>query len=165
MRLVLMRHGEAENLVTQDAERALTPHGRAQAAATAALLRETLAAANPPYLLCSPYRRAQETAAIMAQACGPLPVHIEPALTPDTNVRLALQTLVGRADSLPDDENATLLVVSHMPLLALLAAWLEQGDLQSGRGFLTAEARLLQGQHLLAGQMRCTASFMPGISP
>lgn len=81
--MILIRHGQSEfnvvfSLTRQDPgirDPALTEEGRRQAAAAAEALRgEDLAA-----LVTSPYRRALETAEIVAAALG-LPVEIDPVV-------------------------------------------------------------------------------------
>lgn len=79
--MILMRHAETVFNVVYGATRrdpgvedpALTPEGRAQAAAAAA----TLAAEGVRRIVASPYIRALETAGILAGALG-LPVSVDP---------------------------------------------------------------------------------------
>lgn len=78
-RLILIRHAESEGnrdrTFTQSPEVPLTPFGREQARATA---QRIAARYHPSRLIASPYRRARETADIIASAVG-LSVETEPA--------------------------------------------------------------------------------------
>ncbi len=79
--MILVRHGQSEfnaafNVTRIDPgirDPKLTPEGRRQAVAAAEALREF----PVKRLVASPYRRALETASIIADRCG-LPVTIEP---------------------------------------------------------------------------------------
>ena len=65
MRLYIVRHGEAERLITTDDARPLTARGREDVA----VLWESLAGrgARPSRLFSSPYVRARQTADIIAE--------------------------------------------------------------------------------------------------
>lgn len=142
MKFVLMRHGEAEGLHTAaDAERALTERGRQQAAQTAAWLRDKTQGDTPLFLLCSPYRRAQETAAVLADVLG-VKAQVIQGVTPDSDPRQAiahLETALG--DAIHNEP--TVILVTHMSFVAEFASWLEEGVLTQGQPFSLAEARLL----------------------
>lgn len=91
MRLVLIRHGDAENFAARDFDRVLTAKGRDQAAGTGEFL--AAAGVRPLQILSSPYRRAQATAAIIAQKFNREKMVIEePRLgcgcTPETAVKI-----------------------------------------------------------------------------
>jgi phosphohistidine phosphatase len=76
-RFYLVRHGEAEKGTgASDAERRLTPAGRAAFEALARALAPSVRLAR---IVTSPYRRARETAAILGAATG-VPVEVESAL-------------------------------------------------------------------------------------
>lgn len=155
MKLVIVRHGKAEPYAAHDAARALTGQGRKQARATAAWLRERLGHGAGLRVLASPYRRAQETAEPIAEALGHA-IHTVAALTPDDDPRTALAA-IEKASGTAD----VVVVVSHMPLVAGLAAWLEQGAL-GGRGFDLAEARVLEMEIPGPGQATLAEAFAPG---
>ena len=98
MRLYVMRHGPAEDRASsgRDFDRQLTPAGRevvqrvADAFQRARAERE--ASAQPLRILTSPRARAQETAAILRGALGPVPREIEIAneLGGETAIPLSL---------------------------------------------------------------------------
>ncbi len=150
-----MRHAEAEVMQTSDAERALTARGHEQARETAAWLRQVLSG-EKSQLLASPYVRAQQTAAAITQAMQ-LEAHLLAELTPDVDPRRALQAIEKCMVS------ETVVVVTHMPLVAALASWLESGVLSAGRGFMLAEARVLDIEVLGASMARLRAHYFPGM--
>lgn len=137
-----MRHGEAEGLRTADAERALTQRGREQAHQTAQWLKEKGIGRAASYLLCSPYQRARETAAIVADTLGLSPTTID-GVTPDADPRDAhtpIENVLGDNPA-PD---TTVILVTHMSFVAEFSAWLEEGVLTQGQPFSLAEARILE---------------------
>jgi len=75
--VLLVRHGESEGnrerVFTRTPDVPLTPAGRAQALATAHVLRERF---RPTLLVTSPYVRARQTAQIIAEVLS-LPVDVE----------------------------------------------------------------------------------------
>lgn len=153
MKLVLIRHAEAEALRTSDAERVLTARGHEQARQTAAWLKLQLAG-EVAQLLVSPYRRAQQTAAAITEALQLEPCWLD-ELTPDVDPRRALRAIEERATA------EVLVVVTHMPLVAALASLLESGTLSAGRGFMLAEARLLEVEILAASTASLRAQYFP----
>lgn len=159
MKLVLVRHGEAERFQARDADRALTPTGLQQARLTGEWLQKELAgSATPLHLLASPYRRAQETAAVLKD-CLRLPVITVDAITPDADPRQALAAI---EDAAPDA--GTVVVVSHMPLVAALQSWLQDAVLSAGQGFVLAEARVLEADFAGPGTADLRARYAPGAS-
>lgn len=156
MRIVLVRHGKAEPHAASDAGRALTPRGHEQAQAAAEWLSERLGDTGNVRLLASPYRRAQETAAPIAGALG-LKVQTVAEITPDDDPRRALAAIEVAAQGA-----GTVVVVSHMPLVAGLAGWLQDGVLNVGRGFDLAEVRVLEAELPAPGLAREVTVFVPG---
>jgi broad specificity phosphatase PhoE len=75
--MVWVRHGEtaanAAGVLLGRDDPPLTPTGQTQAAAAG----ERLAADRPVRILTSPLARARETAAILAAACGGVPIEVE----------------------------------------------------------------------------------------
>jgi phosphohistidine phosphatase len=136
MKLVLVRHAEAESPGWVDSDRALTLRGHKQAQETSAWLASKVA--QPSVLLVSPYRRARETAATIQQALPHAALHVVDHITPEDSVRQAIADLelAPRGD--------VVIVVSHMPLVAGLAGWLEHGVVTAGQPFSLAEARLYE---------------------
>lgn len=100
-----MRHGEAAD-ASRDRDRPLTARGRAQARTSALGLKAL--GASPARLWHSPYLRAAETAAIVAEVFGLTPSADE-RLVPDGDGDDVARFLMG--------ERAGGLVVAHMPIL------------------------------------------------
>lgn len=156
MRLVLVRHGEAETPRGSDAERALTDAGRIQAQQTGQWLAGQLLQPEVQ-LLCSPYRRAQQTAKAIGDVLGCQPVVVD-HVTPEDDPRLALKALESAVTA------ECVIVVTHMPLVASLATWLEEGVLSSRQGFLLAEARIMEMDVPGPGSAVTKARFVPDAS-
>lgn len=159
MKIVLVRHGEAEPSRGEDAMRALTEVGKAQAVQSAAWLRRQIGNVGTGVkLVASPYLRAQQTAAAFSAALE-LPVMTVEAITPDTDPRRALESLDSHAEGVE-----WLVVVSHMPLVAALASWLSEGRVGAGQGFGLAEVRMLEVDVPGPGVASLRDRFIPGIS-
>jgi phosphohistidine phosphatase len=156
MRIVLVRHGEAEHPRGGDAERALTAAGVAQAQVCANWLQKRIGSANGSVrLVASPYRRAQQTAAEIGNAMR-LPAATLDDITPDIDPRRALPALASLAQDVD-----WLVVVSHMPLVASLSMWMEEGVLGSGQSFMLAEARIFATDVPGPGTARLEDRFVP----
>lgn len=155
MKLVLMRHGEAEPLRATDSERALTDRGHEQAKLTANWLLSV--AGSSCMLACSTYRRARETANVVLAALPQADMKVIEHVTPEDGVGKALMALEGV------DQCDLLILVSHMPLVAGLAGWLEHGAEREGRPFGLAEARLFELDILGPGQARLIDGFVPAV--
>jgi phosphohistidine phosphatase len=153
VKLVLVRHGEAEPLRTTDAGRALTAHGRHQAEHTGKWLAPRLEGKGGLRLLASPYRRAQETAAILGDLLG-VACRTVAAITPDEDVRRALAAIEAEA-------SGTVLVVTHMPLVADIAGWIEHGVFAEGHRFRLAEARIYELETLGPAQATLHGHYSP----
>ncbi len=153
-RLLIMRHGQA-GPGTPDASRALTAQGQEEAACMAAWLagRDDLDHSRLR-LLASPYRRAQQTAEVVAKA-----LHCEletlSIITPDDSPLAVVDWL------LELDGGALLLLVSHMPLVGALTGLLVEGRLVGGPGFPTAAIAELEADVLAAGCARMTRLTSP----
>lgn len=156
MKIVIVRHGKAEPHAAADPARALTGQGHKQARATAAWLRERFGHGKGIRVLASPYRRAQETAQAIAKALDHA-VHTVAAITPDDDPRVALAAIEKAGQGAE-----VLIVVSHMPLVASLATWLESGVLGGGRGFDLAEARVFEAELPAPGLARAGEGYAPG---
>lgn len=150
MRLWLLRHGQAAPYVrVGDALRALTEQGRFEVLSAAIHLRgEPL-----DVILSSPYIRAQQTAALVHNHLEQAPPLVTfDGITPDDSPSQALARLAAR-------DEANILVVSHQPLLGMLAGLLVHGHLQEPVAFDTASLALLEGDLPLAGGMTLSALY------
>ena len=111
--LFLIRHGHAEASASGgDAERRLTAEGEA-AAKTVGLALAKLDV-DPDRLLCSPYRRAQQTAGHIAEALGGHSLTTHDGITPHGHARTVAEEL--------SNLRGTTVLVSHLPFLPELAA-------------------------------------------
>ena len=118
MKVLIMRHGEAESYAASDEERQLTAHGINQSKQIAHWLNKTHKI-QFDYVLVSPYIRAQQTwGAIepILSACN-TKVEISDELTPYGNSSSVVDFvkalgLVNQLDSV--------LIVSHLPLVGYL---------------------------------------------
>lgn len=155
MRLYLLRHAEAEPNTEDDAGRGLTVLGWRQAEASAGWLSQQVT--GSVRVLVSPLRRAQQTAAAVQQQMGLVTLETIDALRPEGDILRAEQDISLAAR----DDIESLIVVSHMPLIASLASWLEDGVLTTGGGFSLAEIRVLEAQVLAPGTARCVDAFIP----
>jgi phosphohistidine phosphatase len=119
--LILLRHAAAESqgLDARDYDRALTPAGRAEAAAAA----QRLAAlpTRPLLLLTSPAVRTRATAEIVARHLG----LGRAAVRDDDSLYLAAAPVLRAAIARIDASVGCLLVVGHNPGLSELASMLD----------------------------------------
>jgi phosphohistidine phosphatase SixA len=125
--LILLRHAHALPAAPgqADAERALSPEGRAESEAAGRWLREHGYA--PTRVLCSPARRARETLEAVLAVLGYADQRLEPAIYEATP-----GTLIALADAHRDAER--LLMVGHNPGFEQLAALLHSGQSGDYRG-------------------------------
>ena len=113
-----MRHGAAEpgNSGRPDHERQLTDAGRQSVAAVLSAVAHTM---KPGILLASPYKRAQQTAAIAIEKLGLRVGPVESScLTPDSTPQDAWNDIRIQAG------NRAVLAVLHQPLIGALSAFL-----------------------------------------
>ncbi len=121
MNIYLLRHAQAESSYP-DSQRILSAKGRADAERLGLFL-QSKETALPAVLWCSPYRRAQETAAIILNAWG----HTleqrrdEAYLEPDMNPASVAQELL--------ELERDVLVVGHNPNITILASLLLSAEL------------------------------------
>lgn len=114
--LVIMRHGEAEPLSSQDSQRQLTASGEREVTQMAFWLQKHYAAFD--WVWSSPYLRTQQTAQLMLAKQPPFSqLEIVPELVPDGEVTRFHDYLDARLADKPD---ARVLIISHMPLVSFL---------------------------------------------
>jgi phosphohistidine phosphatase len=151
MRLWILRHGQAAAQAASDAERPLTPAGEAQVQAMSVLL------AGQPLdaILASPYRRSQQTAAVMRGALGfSHDVGVAPWLTPDDDPGEVLRYLSERSEQ-------HLLLVSHQPLVSQLVSLLVEGNRGSHYPMPTAALACIDLDFVAAGLGTLVALQLP----
>ncbi|KUJ84221.1 phosphohistidine phosphatase SixA [Microbulbifer flavimaris] len=110
MKLMILRHGQAEPHRGDDASRELTERGREQVAAVCRARATELSEVRA--IWASPFVRTQQTAEIASKQLG-LPVRTESILVGDTPPGEVLDALAS-ADDFP------ILLVSHQPLVGSL---------------------------------------------
>ncbi len=119
MQLFIMRHGEAGWDAASDADRCLTSAGTAAVRAMLAAHKDQLSGVSA--IVSSPYLRARQTAALVAEALSVPVLESNAAFVPESSVGDALVQL----EQLPWQG---LLLVAHQPLLGNLIATLVAGD-------------------------------------
>lgn len=155
MQVFLVRHAEAQTQAETDAARELTDCGHVQAQAAASWLAEQCQGLQVR-VLASPYVRAQMTAWHVANALQTAVTSVD-ELTPDHDPLRAEHALSLYAQA----EVEALVVISHMPLIASLQAWLRDAELTSGEAFDLAEVRRLSFEVLAAGLGQDAGGFLP----
>jgi phosphohistidine phosphatase len=114
--LIIMRHGEAEPLSSQDSQRQLTVRGQHEVSQMALWLQQHYAAFD--WIWASPYLRTRQTAELMLAKQAPFSqLEIVPELVPDGDPQLFKAYFDARISANPD---ARVLLVSHMPLVSFL---------------------------------------------
>ncbi len=124
MQLYILRHGEAAMQAPSDAARELTARGKEQTEALVQVLNQQQLQFE--LTLVSPYRRAQQTAAIVLDSIeqgSPLRETCD-LITPEGSADRVIELLV-------DCNEDTILLVSHQPFVSDLINLLVNG---SGRG-------------------------------
>jgi phosphohistidine phosphatase len=151
VKLLIMRHGEAQSFAVSDAARELTDDGRRQAELAGQSLRQHLLA--PQRIYCSPYRRTQQTAAITLAAAGFDEAVMQTCelVTPD-NAPAQVAQFLG------EQSVDTLMMISHQPLVSALIGLLVAGQAFAGPPMAPASIALLEADVLLPGC--CTLSWL-----
>ncbi len=121
MKIIVMRHGEAETVAKSDQARRLTARGKAQANAQGQWLKSVLS--EPDNVLVSPYVRALETLAQLDLAFArrlTTKQEIWEGITPygDATTVADYLAVLARAGS------RSVLLVSHLPLVGEIVAQL-----------------------------------------
>ena len=114
MQLYILRHGDAERIASSDRERQLTDRGKQQVHAVVQRHQQEIAKVTSIFV--SPFRRAQETAAIVSQHFPTVPLHTAEMLTPDHSPMDVVRFLCQQPES------AKILLVSHQPLVSELVS-------------------------------------------
>ena len=119
MHLWLLRHGDALHPpATSDADRPLSPLGRQQARRIGSFLYKQTS--RPQRILCSPYRRAQQTATVVSSQCRSLTIETTDALLSGSSVTELMHELNSRKEQ-------HLLLVGHEPLMSTFTSLLVAG--------------------------------------
>lgn len=142
MKIIILRHGEAESHAESDATRNLTPYGQTQANSAGSCLKQL--DLMPDVIWVSPLVRAQQTCAAVLDAmqCSVKPRTTE-LLIPEANPA----QLVTELSQLPFK---TLLLVSHQPLVSALVGLFCDNDKRAGPPMSPTSMALLQTEIPLA---------------
>ena len=148
MKIILVRHGQAENETRPDNARQLTDFGRQQAAQTAEYVT---AHYHPDYFVVSPYDRAQQTLAEFQSRLLKVPSIVQDNITPSDDARQALIDIA-------DIDAECLVIVCHMSIVAYIAGLLT-GDYPES--FSLAEARVFEMEFVMTGMANEVGRFVP----
>ena len=148
MKIILMRHGQAEDETRPDSARQLTDFGQQQAAQTAKYITTNY---KPDRFIVSPYDRAQQTLAELQARAPKIPVSVQDNITPSDDAHSALSDIA-------NIEAQCLVVVCHMSIVANLAALLT-GDYPES--FSLAEARVFEMDFVMSGMATEVDRFVP----
>lgn len=131
MNIFIARHGEASFDAPSDRQRPLTARGRDQTEALVLAQHSNLLAIE--LLWSSDLLRAQQTAAIYAARLQGLSPQVQTFLRPDSEPKRVLQHLAKLAG------DASVLIVSHQPLVGELVSLLCEGHCYQPHPFTTSE--------------------------
>ncbi|MBH0005946.1 phosphohistidine phosphatase SixA [Psychrobacter sp. SWN149] len=148
MKIILVRHGQAEDETRPDSARQLTSFGQQQAAQMAAYLTTHY---KPDRFVVSPYTRAQQTLAVLQSLVSCVPSSIQDNITPSDDARQALIDI-------GNIEAECLVVVCHMSIVAYIAGLLT-GDYPES--FSLAEARVFEMDFVMTGMATEVDRFVP----
>ncbi len=137
MQLYIMRHGEAQNFIEQgsrdDSQRALTVQGEIEAKMMANWLQKMQV--SPKQVFVSPYVRAQQTCELATTGMQTMITTVE-FITPSGDAKQVhdfidgwcSEQLAASTEQTPVENNQSLLIISHMPLVSYLVAELTQSE-------------------------------------
>ena len=148
MKIILVRHGQAEDETRPDSARQLTDFGQQQAAQTAEYITTHY---QPDYFLVSPYDRAQQTLAEFQARAPKVPAAVQENITPSDDARQALIDI-------GNIEADCLVVVCHMSIVANIAGLLTDDYPES---FSLAEARVFEMDFVMSGMAKEVDRFVP----
>jgi phosphohistidine phosphatase len=155
MNIILMRHGEAVPFAQNDADRILTPKGKAEAANTGTQLKK--ASWIPQAVFCSTRIRAQQTAELVISALGSdLQSIVLEGITPDDDWAKAMAVIEQHAV----DHS---LFVFHQPILTQIVGHLTDGSAHFDvyPRAVPATAYLLKLDALLPGAAALVGAYQP----
>lgn len=154
--LILVRHAEAETGASsgKDQDRVLTPHGMEEARAAGVWLATH--GVVPNHVLCSPAKRAEQTARLLLQGLGStsIPNQVKEIYNATPGELLAVLDRYGDAHAI--------LLIGHNPGMERLVALLVEGRSDQFRGMPPAGLAILQfNGPLEPGSARLGAFWSP----
>lgn len=151
MKICIVRHGAAVVGSLDDEHRPLTEKGVLQAQAAGRWLSSQ--EWNDPAILVSPYFRARQTAEAIRESL-PLSLDQTLLLKPEADVKALVSSLA--------EVERDLILVSHLPLVGHLAAWLVEGQLFD-QPWSPAECWVLSGDIAGPACMSVAAVWYPAL--
>lgn len=151
MKICIVRHGAAVIGSLDDAHRPLTEKGVVQAQAAGRWLATQ--EWNDPVILVSPYFRAKQTAEAIRESL-PLDMSETVFLTPESDVKALISSIA--------EVERDLIMVSHLPLVGHLAAWLVEGQVFD-QPWSPAECWVLSGDIAGPACMSVSAVWYPAL--
>lgn len=148
MKIILVRHGQAEDETRPDSARQLTDFGQQQAAQTAEYVTTHY---YPDCFIVSPYDRAQQTLAAFQSRMPNVLSTVQDNITPSDDAREALIDIA-------NIDAECLVVVCHMSIVAYIAGLLT-GDYPES--FSLAEARVFEMEFVMTGMATEVDRFVP----
>ncbi|MFK3915492.1 MULTISPECIES: histidine phosphatase family protein [Psychrobacter] len=148
MKIILVRHGQAEDETRPDSARQLTDFGQQQAAQTAEYVTTHY---RPDRFVVSPYTRAQQTLSAFQSRAPQAASSVQDNITPSDDARQALIDIA-------NIEAECLVVVCHMSIVAYIAGLLT-GDYPES--FSLAEARVFDMEFVMTGMATEVDRFVP----
>lgn len=139
---MIVRHGEAEAYASSDDSRALTDVGRVQVELVAQFLGKLNTKID--LVAYSPLVRTTQTAKIILDSIDAERIEVWPELIHSSTAEMAEAKLVQAGCD-------NILLVSHMPLVAMLEAYLLDGESHFGQPFHTAELSILKSEDAYPG--------------
>ena len=145
-----MRHGQASPYGISDAERELTEHGKLEVLSMAKHLQNKAICFDQ--VLVSPFKRAQQTAKILATTLdSPFPAQTVDFITPSGSARNVHDYIDGVSFDSSGKKIDRLLIVSHMPLVSYLVEELTGGQQSpifqtAGLAEINYDVKLMTGQ-------------------
>lgn len=148
MKIILVRHGQAEDETRPDSARQLTDFGQQQASQTAEYVTTHY---SPDRFIVSPYERAQQTLSAFQLRAPKTPSSIQSNITPSDSARQALIDIA-------NTDAECLVVVCHMSIVAYIAGLLTG---ESPESFSLAEARVFEMEFMMTGMATEVDRFVP----
>jgi phosphohistidine phosphatase len=143
LKIILMRHGEAESSARSDAGRNLTAHGESQVqvCANQAYADQKDSLMMVEHIVASPFLRAQQTAVLAQSLFSPMiPIETWSEITPSGKNEAVL-------DKLDRSKAAALLLVTHQPFVSSFIFYLTGSEIRMG----TASIASIQMNAMMVG--------------
>lgn len=154
MQLLILRHGQAEQWAANDDIRNLIEVGRAEAAVIA---NKLAGLALPPTVIAhSPLVRTTQTMAIVQQSLNAEYIEVWPELVHQGTPEAVEQKLMASGFD-------NVLLVTHMPLIAVLENYLVTGDKYGGSPFSTCELAVLTSGDAYPGNWQLQQRALPHV--